>query len=164
MADRIRMSPTSAPPHFKSGVPGPPYVVSAGPGRLLLLRVFNIDSIEMTRQFFREIRAATQDLGNWVVVCADYRPVLIFSPEVSEEMARQIAETNPRVERSVVLSARSHATQSLQSTRLVKSAGLTQRRQFTDCDAAILWLGELLQPVELGRLREFIAEYPGSSG
>jgi hypothetical protein len=155
------MSDSIAPPPFEPGALAHPYLVEPGPGRLLLLRVYRLDSVELTRQFFREIRVATQSLGDRVVVCADYRPVVIFSPDVAEEMARQITDTNPRIERSVALSARSHATQSLQSSRIVKTAGLVDRRQFSDGEMAIRWLGEVLNPDELARLRAFVAEYPG---
>lgn len=74
-------------------------------------------------------------------------------------MARGIADTNDRVERSAALRARTHATQSLQSRRLVKTAGSAHRRQFVDAAELTLWLCEALSVDEQTRLRRFLAEY-----
>ena len=153
------MSEPGSPPRSSPGVHARPYSIDPGPGRLLLLRVFRIDSVELAAQFFREVRIATRSLGDRVVVCVDYRPTRLFSPAVAEEMGRGIADTNDRIERSAVLSSRNHATQSLQSSRLVKTARLAERRQFVDEAELTVWLNEVLSPAEQTRLRRFLAEY-----
>lgn len=158
-SDCTRMTNSSSPPRSVPSLPIRTYSVEPGPGRLLLLRVYKIDSVEQVAQYFLDVRTAAQSLGGRVVACVDYRPMRIFNRVVSEEMARGMADTNANIERSALISARGRAIQSLQSSRLIKSAGLTQRRQFVDEVELILWLNEVLSFAEQSRLRRFLAEY-----
>jgi hypothetical protein len=95
------------------------------------------------------------------VICADYRAIAVFAPEVAEELKSLLADMNPFIERSAILVAPEHATGVLQVGRVVKETHHESRRRFTDAAEMSAWLGELLTPAESARVAEFLAEPVG---
>jgi hypothetical protein len=65
---------------------------------------------------------------------------------------------NERLERVAILVAQSNATLNLQLARIVREAGFTARRVFLDVRQAEAHLATVLEPSELTRMREFLAE------
>jgi hypothetical protein len=98
-----------------------------------------------------------------VVVVADWR----WCPPMSDEAARQalirLTRTDPRTERSGALASLNSPLAGMQFLRLVKESNHPNRKLFYDRDALVQWLGEVLSPPELARLREFTLESPRAS-
>jgi hypothetical protein len=116
-------------------------------------RLFNAIADEVTR-----LPASTQ-----VVVVADWRACPLMSEEAAESVLVRMTRNNPRAERSAVLASRTSPVAVLQFLRLVKQSQHPDRKLFYDRDAVVSWLGEILSPAELARLREFTLESPGVS-
>jgi hypothetical protein len=93
-----------------------------------------------------------------VIVCADYREVRFVKAELVSQFVDFLRTVAPKIERSAVLLARDHAIFSMQMTRMVREANFPQRRTFTDPNELEVWLGEVLTPEEVTRLRVFLGE------
>lgn len=90
------------------------------------------------------------------VICADWRAASVVSPEVSDVMAAMLRGANPLLKRSGILLSADSATFSLQTERLVREANNPQRRTFRQANDLLLWIGEVLSPVELEAARRFL--------
>lgn len=139
----------SAPPFFKIENPA---------GRLVAARVHALPSRHEGRLYRDQFTALCQQLPERVVICADYRPMAIFSPEVAEELLALMSGINPFVDRAALLTAAAHATHSLQTARLARESGHPLRRRFTSPAEVRAWLGEILTAPEAHALHAFLDE------
>lgn len=140
-------------------MPEPLYFKIENPaGRLIAARVYTLPSRREGRLYRDQFTALCQRLPDRVVICADYRPIAIFSPEVAEELLALMSGINPAVDRAALLTAPEHATHSLQTARLARESGHPLRRRFTSPTEARAWLGEILNAPEAHALHAFLDE------
>jgi hypothetical protein len=79
-----------------------------------------------------------------------------MSPPAAERISLRIAQTNSRTERSSALASSNAPVAVLQFVRVIREAGLPNRKLFFEADALVKWLSEVLTPVETQRLRDFL--------
>lgn len=91
-----------------------------------------------------------------VVTATDWRQCPINSSDAAERLSQRIALTNSRVARSSAIALPTSPTTVLQLMRLIREAGLSERRMFLNVEEQIAWLAEVLTPPEIARLREFL--------
>jgi hypothetical protein len=94
--------------------------------------------------------------GQQHVTVADWRACPVMSPEAAQRLAHHIARTNARTERSAALAVQTAPVTVLQFMRVIREAGLPDRKLFFDEKELIGWLGEVLTGDERQRLREFL--------
>jgi len=132
-------------------------------GRLLEIRAdagyrtpLDVDAL------FAQIAQATARLAadRLHVTIVDWRNCPIMSPEAAERMGFHMRARNAHTERSAALARSNAPLQVLQFLRVIRDAGLPDRRLFFEEAELIDWLGEVLSPPEGQRLREFLAEAP----
>lgn len=99
---------------------------------------------------------ATIRPGQQHVTVADWRACPVMSPEAAQRLAHHIARTNARTERSAALAVQTAPVTVLQFMRVIREAGLPDRKLFSDEEELIGWLGEVLTREERQRLREFL--------
>jgi hypothetical protein len=80
-----------------------------------------------------------------------------MSPEAAQSFARQIAQYNARTERSAALANQEAPVTVLQFMRVIREAGLPDRKLFFNADELQAWVGEILSEAEQERLREFLS-------
>ncbi len=133
-----------------------PWVVEVRVGRLVEGRPLALktreDAVGYCDAFRRIVPGARR-----VVICADYRAVSVFAPEIADELARLMVDMNQYIERSAILVAPDHATNVLQVQRVVRESHNENRRRFTDAAELQRWLAEVLSPAEQARLKEFLS-------
>jgi hypothetical protein len=132
------------------------WTVAVNVGRLVEGRPVALRTRADAVSYCAEFRRLVPPLRR-VVVCADYRAVAVFPPDVANELARLMTDMNPYIERSGVLVAAEHATGALQVQRFVREAHLDDRRRFTDANEMLDWLGEVLTTGERERAAKFLA-------
>ena len=96
--------------------------------------------------------------GQRHVTVADWRLCTVMSPEAAQRLAQRIAVYNARTERSAALASQSSPVAVLQFVRVIREAGLPDRKLFFSEDELYQWVSEVLTPTEQQRLREFLAE------
>ena len=89
-------------------------------------------------------------------VAVDWRCCPVMSSEASERHLFLMTQRNPRVERSATLALQEAPTAMLQFMRMVRLSEHESRRLFVDSHEMITWLSEVLTPVEVQRLEQFI--------
>ncbi len=91
------------------------------------------------------------------VICADYRNVTVFPPEVADKLVRIFADIDPRVERAAMLVPPKNAILALQVERIIRETRHPNRRSFQGVPELQLWLGEILEPSEKRRMSVFLS-------
>ena len=91
------------------------------------------------------------------VLCADHRPVVIYAPEVADELARLFSEMNAYLVRVGIIAARSNATLSMQLGRIVREANNPLRQIFYEPGELTDFLAHDLDRNETERVRAFLA-------
>jgi hypothetical protein len=91
-------------------------------------------------------------------VFADFSRTPVMSPEASERLVWRMTQANPRVECSGVLASRSSSGAVLQFVRLIREAGLPDRKLFFDSSELVQFMGEKLDAPEFARLKALLAE------
>lgn len=132
-------------------------------GRLLEIRVASgLRTAADVDAHFVSIAQALQAIpkGQQHVTVADWRSCPVMSPEAAHSFARQIAQYNARTERSAALANQEAPVTVLQFMRVIREAGLPDRKLFFNADELQTWVGEILSEAERERLREFLAESP----
>jgi hypothetical protein len=132
-------------------------------GRLLEIRVAK--GYETTRdvdEMIQKIRACVGTLPSDVrhVTIADWRACRVLTKAAAARVIAMMKGTNPRTERSVLLHAHDSPTAIMQVVRLVRESDNDLRRVFSEPEAALDWMGEVLAPHELKRARAFLAISP----
>ena len=92
------------------------------------------------------------------ITVVDWRGCPVMSPEAVERIAQRIALMNTRTERSAALASAEAPVAVLQFLRVIRDAGLPDRKLFFKSVELVAWLDEVLTPAESKRLAEFLAE------
>ncbi len=133
-----------------------PWTIAVNAGRLVEGRPHSLRTKHDAIAYCAEYRLLVPPLRR-AVICADYREISVFPPEVADELARLMGDMNPYVERSAILVAPEHATNALQVNRFVQETRNESRRRFTDTHQLARWLGEVLDSNERERLVQFLS-------
>lgn len=132
------------------------WTIAVNAGRLVEGRPLSLRTRHDAIAYCAEFRLLVPPLRR-AVICADYRAIAVFPPEVADELSRLMADMNPYVERSAILISSDHATNALQINRVVRETQNENRRRFTNAHELARWLGEVLDPHERERLAHFLA-------
>ncbi|HVY32597.1 MAG TPA: hypothetical protein VHB79_38940 [Polyangiaceae bacterium] len=130
-------------------------------GRLLEIRVASgLRSAEDVDAHFVSIAQALESVpaGQRHVTVADWRTCPVMSPEAAQRFGQCIAQYNARTERSAALANQEAPVTVLQFMRVIREAGLPDRKLFFSEPELESWVGEVLTEAERERLREFLAE------
>ena len=133
------------------------FTVEIQVGGLMEARIQNIKSVAEAHLYAQAIAAAVEQAGQRrLVLCADHRPVAVYSQPVADVLAGLFGNMNRRLDRIAVLVAPTNATLSMQLGRIVREAKNPSRRMFLDAAEASEFLGEVLDPLERRRLGVFL--------
>lgn len=143
---------------------GERYVVHNSVGRLLEARVFWLTTRRDVDDYSRDLGLQLMRMPREVqpVLCADHRPVAIYPEPAADRLVELFTQMNTRLERVAILVARSNATLFMQLNRIVREAHYNARRVVHTAEEAHAHLAPVLEPPELARMREFLAEPPGN--
>jgi hypothetical protein len=132
------------------------WIVENRVGRLVLVRVAGFASVGDVDAFLADFRKIVDEIANpKFVVCADYRAIQVWKPDVAERFVAIIKTQNPRIERSGLICAGDKPTAALQIERTVRAAGFEHRRSFRDVGAALAFVGEVLTADERNEAAKF---------
>ena len=109
----------------------------------------------------REVAKLPPDTLHVTVV--DWRRCPIMSPEAAQRIGMRIAARNQHTERSAAIARPDAPSAVLQFLRVIRDAGLPDRKLFQSETELVDWLSEILTPAEARRLREFLGEKPASA-
>jgi hypothetical protein len=101
---------------------------------------------------------ATVPPGQQHVTVADWRLCPVMSPEAAQRLSSRIARLNARTERSAALASQDAPVAVLQFVRVIREAGLPDRKLFFKEDELLEWVSQLLTQDEQRRLRAFLAD------
>lgn len=104
----------------------------------------------------KEIAKLPPDTHHVTVV--DWRRCPLMAPEAAERIAARISDTNARTLRSAALASPDAPVAVLQFLRVIREAGLPDRKLFFSAAELVDWLKETLTPEETRRLRDFLLE------
>lgn len=143
---------------------GERYAIHNTVGRLLEARVFWLKTRQDVDDYSREIGLHLMRMPREVqpVLCADHRPVAIYPEAAADRLIELFTQMNTRLERVAILVARSNATLHMQLNRIVREAHYNARRVVHTSEDAHAHLAPVLEPAELARMREFLAEPEGN--
>jgi hypothetical protein len=114
--------------------------------RLIRARIHSLASPEAAVEYARVLgRLADENAAHGPVLCADHRPVIVYSPPVADTLTQLFLRMNAVLTRVAILVAPSNATLLMQLGRIVREAGNPSRRVFTDAGAARRFLDEVLE-------------------
>jgi len=136
------------------------YTIERHVGRLIEIRQMSpvpilIDEALAFRDTLLRVVGETTGL---VVIVADIRHAVLFSPDAAEVLSSMMKSVNDRLERSAIVLPSERPTLVLQIERLVRAARKQGRRTFRTASAAAAWLSEVLTPAETARLTAFLAD------
>jgi hypothetical protein len=131
-------------------------------GRVIEARVFWLRTPEAATRYTQALAAevARAPRNMQPVLCADHRPVAIYSQPVADRLTELFVDMNRRLARVAILVARTNATLSLQLSRIVREAGNPNRKLFHDATDALAHLSPVLDQAERIRVENFLAELP----
>jgi hypothetical protein len=86
-----------------------------------------------------------------------------MAPSAAERMGQRIARLNVHTVRSAALASSDAPSAVLQFVRLIREAGLPERKLFFDANEAVAWLSEVLSRPGAERLRDFVGRLSGLS-
>lgn len=137
------------------------YAIENRAGRLVEARVFGLRSREDADAYSRDLGIQVMRMPRDVrpILCADHRPVAVYSQPVADRLAELFVQMNIRLERVAIIVAPSNATLSMQLHRIVREAGYSARRVFFSTDEACAHLAPALNPAELSSAREFLSAH-----
>jgi hypothetical protein len=92
------------------------------------------------------------------VTVADWRRCPLMAPEAAQRIGQRIANTNAHTERSAALANSESPVAVLQFVRLIRDAGLPDRKLFFDRNELVDWLSDVLTDAEIQRLKDFLDE------
>src|SRR4051812_16193298 len=132
-------------------------------GRLLEVRIAaGYPTPEDVDQLFDALASEVGKLpsGQRHVTVADWTHCPVMTPTAAARLRERMAGTNSLTERSAVLAVTDLPIAVTQFLRIIREAALPDRRLFFSSTELISWLGELLNPAETERLRQFFTELP----
>ena len=112
-------------------------------------------SLDELKNFHPQITRIHARVMGQLVGCTDLRNARVFSLDVADKLMSIIRTEGPSIERNVFLVGES-AVFSMQIARVIRAAGIPSRKAFLEPEEAINWLSEVLSPLEVRRLREFV--------
>jgi len=124
-------------------------------GRLVEARLGWLNDASDVQRFLLQMRSAFTADGQ-SVICADWRRALVLPPSAGEALLELLRQGNRHFVRSAVLLAPENAIFGLQVERLCREAGNPARRAFRNVQPCLVWLGEVLTPLESARAAEFL--------
>lgn len=130
-------------------------------GRLLEIRAnAGYRTVEDVDELFDTIDVVLAKLptSQPIVTVADWRRLPIMSGQAAERVLHRIGLLNDRTERSCALATPNAPSAVLQFMRLIREAGLPDRKMFFEASPLVEWVKEILTPSETHRLRTFLAE------
>ena len=129
-------------------------------GQLLEIRVASPLTLEDAMQLFKQIYK-TMPKGEKTRVMVDARGLRVVDPAVIDAIVMMMKQDNPWVERNAFL-LHTGAMLHIQSERMLKDLGVTNRKSFQNRSDAEKWMNEVCTPDERNRLRRFLDETSGS--
>jgi hypothetical protein len=106
----------------------------------------------------REVARLPKEVRHVTVV--DWRRCPLMAPEAAGRIAARIAGMNAGTERSAALASADAPVAVLQFLRVIREAGLPDRKLFFDASEMQQWLAEVLTPTEAARLSDFLGDPP----
>ncbi|MGH7440827.1 MAG: hypothetical protein ACRENE_34535 [Polyangiaceae bacterium] len=98
-----------------------------------------------------------------LVTVVDWRRCPVMSPAAAARIADRIVLNNGRTERSAALARSNSPVAVLQFLRVIREAGLADRKLYFAAGKLVEWLSAVLTGAECRRLKEFVAEAPPCS-
>ena len=133
------------------------FTVEIQAGGLFEARVRQLKTAEHALAYARSLGdVVRQSSGRALVLCADHRPVVVYSQPVADQLAALFGDMNSVLTRIAVLVAPTNATLRMQLERVVREAQNPSRRVFQIAADAETFLGEELDPRERARLKLFL--------
>jgi hypothetical protein len=132
-------------------------------GRLIETRFASpIGDSEMAN-FMQQRERIMRSVGTDRLVCIDLSRVRVLPPNQADAFLSFLRGSRPGLTRNAFLLPPGQAILALQFSRIIRQAENPARRTFESRSELIDWLGELLRPQELARLKVFLSdEDPGS--
>lgn len=129
-------------------------------GKLILARVFELKTLSHADEYSRSLGSEVARIPAALrpVLCADHRPVAIYSQPVADRLSDLFTQMNARLQRVAILVAPSNATLTLQLNRIVREAGYENRRVFFESAGALTFLAAALDANELREADRFLNE------
>ena len=125
-------------------------------GRLAELWLSDIATELGWNECLAQLHRATAGLTGRIVVCADYRALILLNPTVADALLVWLKQVSPRVERTAVLLPKNAPTLRLQVDRLVREARDPNHRICAEAAEVDAWLGPHLNEKERARLAQFL--------
>jgi hypothetical protein len=141
-----------------------PFTMENRVGRLIEARVFALRTREEADAYSQELGVTVMraPLNTRPVLCADHRPVAVYSQPVADRLVQLFTQMNTRLERVAILAQRTNATLVLQLERIVREAANSGRRVCYSSEEAQEHLAPVLDARELGVMRDFLAAGPAT--
>ncbi len=125
-------------------------------GELLEIRVASPLTMDDAMALFKQIYR-TMPRGRVARVIVDARGLRIVDPAVVDAVVMLMKQDNPSVERNAFL-MHPGALLAIQTDRMLKELGVTNRKAFHHRPDAESWLGEVCTAAERVRLHAFLDE------
>lgn len=129
-------------------------------GRLVEVRFASPLALDEVKQFIAEHHALIKKLARKYVGVVDLLQADVFPVPVAETLIQLLSGMAPQVERTALL-IRDSALFALQVERVIRNSNNPNRRVFREPEALKEWLGEVLDPLEQGRLAQFVDDAIG---
>ena len=129
-------------------------------GRLVEVRIASPLTLDEVKQFTSEHHAIINKLARKYVGVVDLLQADVFPVPVAETLIQLLSTLAPQVERTAFL-IRESALFALQVERVIRNSSNPNRRVFREPEALKEWLGEILDPLEQGRLAQFVDDAIG---
>jgi hypothetical protein len=127
-------------------------------GRLVEARVSALANVARANAYGEAFGPVLARASLNPVLCADHRPVVIYSQPVADKLTELFTSLNSTWGRVAIIVAPTNATLAMQLQRIVRESTNAERRVFFDPAEASRFLGEILDLAERARLRTFLDE------
>lgn len=125
--------------------------------RLIRARVHSLPTVESAIAYAAELgRIAAANAEHSPILCADHRPVIVYSPPVADKLTELFQRMNSVLVRVAILVAPSNATLLMQLGRIVREAANPARKIFTDAPSARRFLDDALDEEARRELAAFL--------
>lgn len=108
-------------------------------------------------QLFAQVATEVAKLNNpRHVTVVDWRRCSLMEPKAAERLSQHMASKNAHTVRSAALANATSPLAVLQFVRVIREAGLSDRKLFFEAGEMVAWLAEVLTPEERERLWAFV--------
>ncbi len=132
------------------------YRVEHHVGRLVEIRIWSPVSIEEAVVWGKDHDAVVASVGGPYVCLVDLVGATVFPPDVVARYVETMKSEQQLLRTATLLSP--SPTLGLQIQRMIREANHPERRAFRDPGELQVWLGEVLDDAERGRLAALLAE------